>query len=140
MGLKADSLRVKLIPSIPSIISDGSYLGRTPVGGRKDDVVAFHFFEGNVSVDGEAVKAGVTVAEHNSGELFYNLNHDQTAVWEKRKALRLSQEKPEALAPSTDDSSSVKKSIGDQGVFVNLHILNQGGNTAPPPRQRKAGA
>ena len=48
-GLKTDLLKAQLIPAIPDIIKNGEYHGREELyKERKDDVVAFHFFTGDV--------------------------------------------------------------------------------------------
>lgn len=45
-------------------------MGRFPIDNpRTDDIVAFHHFRAPVSLDGEVVIAGVSVAEDNCGNL-----------------------------------------------------------------------
>ncbi len=85
-GLPTDRLKVQIIPAIKDIIERGEYHGREELySERSDDVVAFHFFTGNVVVGDKTVQAGVSVAEDSRGNLFYNLNHDTDALWEKIK-------------------------------------------------------
>jgi len=148
-GLTTDTLRVQLIPAIPDIITKGEYHGRQePVRQRKDKIVAFHFFTASIDVDGKVVEAGISVAEDNRGNLFYNLNHDPGALLAKRKAPLLPQIEaggaepspvpslPRVEAggsePSGDGEASLKQSMPDTADDVNLKIMRQNsGNTDP---------
>ena len=116
-----------MIPAIPDIIKNGEYHGREDLyKERKDDVVAFHFFTGDVHLDGKRVEAGVTVAEDSRGNLLYNLNHDTEALWAKLKAPRLPGSEARGAEPSRgDESSSLDTSIPNTDDHVNIKIIDQ---------------
>ena len=123
-GLKTDELKARLIPGIPALIRDGAIGAREPVT-REDGIVAFYHITGNVRIGDEIVQAGISVGEDGFGNLFYNMNHDTEVLWEKRKARLLPRSEAGGGEPSTDKGLSMKKSIGDQTGFVNLHVLGQ---------------
>ncbi len=123
-GLKTDELKARLIPGIPALIRDGAIGAREPVT-REDGIVAFYHITGNVRIGDEIVQAGISVGEDGFGNLFYNMNHDTEVLWEKRKARLLPRSEAGGGEPSTDKGLSMKKSIGDQTGFVNLHVLGR---------------
>lgn len=123
-GLKTDELKARLIPGIPALIRDGAIGAREPVT-REDGIVAFYHITGNVRIGDEIVQAGISVGEDGFGNLFYNMNHDTELLWEKRKARLLPRSEAGGGEPSTDKGLSMKKSIGDQTGFVNLHVLGR---------------
>lgn len=123
-GLKTDELKARLIPGIPALIRDGAIGAREPVI-REDGIVAFYHITGNVRIGDEIVQAGISVGEDGFGNLFYNMNHDTEVLWEKRKARLLPRSEAGGGEPSTDKGLSMKKSIGDQTGFVNLHVLGR---------------
>ena len=123
-GLKTDELKARLIPGIPALIRDGAIGAREPVI-REDGIVAFYHITGNVRIGDEIVQAGISVGEDGFGNLFYNMNHDTEVLWEKRKARLLPRSEAGGGEPSTDNGLSVRKSIGDQIAFVNLHVLSR---------------
>lgn len=123
-GLKTDELKARLIPGIPALIRDGAIGAREPVI-REDGIVAFYHITGNVRIGDEIVQAGISVGEDGFGNLFYNMNHDTEVLWEKRKARLLPRSEAGGGEPSTDKRLSVRKSIGDQIAFVNLHVLSR---------------
>lgn len=125
-GAKTDELKAKLFPAIPDVIERGQYHGREAVTGRKDDIVAFHYFDGRVDVGGNPVQAGATVAEDSRGNLFYNINHDANTLWEKRKARHLPRLEARGGEPSTEGSPSAEDNITENDEAVNIIILSPG--------------
>lgn len=92
---------------------------------RSDSIVAFHFFNANVSVDGESVEAGVSVAEDSHGNLFYNLNHDTDALWEKIKPQNL-----DRFYSRADDGAQVGRNRFESEARLsdlNMKMLSSGG-------------
>jgi hypothetical protein len=114
-----DPERLKLLPAVKPLIEHGDYIGRAEVKEkRKDGIVAYHYFEGNVKIGGATKFAGVSVGEDAFKHKFYNLTEDPDVLLEakKRKALGSSEEKvlsptPSAARGTTDekDRSRVPK-------------------------------
>lgn len=141
-GLKIDPLKAKLTPAIRPIIEKGEYHGRSELTKpRKDDIVAFHYFSGNVLVGDQVVSVGINVGEDSRGNLFYNMNHDPDALLKKQKASGLPREYARGLKPLPDssfteekasdpessdtESDTLEQSINAAGDGVNLTILNK---------------
>jgi len=100
---RPDPKRLKLLPAVRLIIERGDYIGCAELSKeRKDGLVAFHYFEGNVMVGGEKKFAGVSVGEDAFKHKFYNLTEDPDALLaaKKRKAQGSSEEKILSPAPS----------------------------------------
>lgn len=122
-GVTTDVRKVQLLPALPSIIESGRYHGREVVTGRTDDIVAFHFFDGHVEIAGAQVQAGVTVAEDSFGNLFYNLNHDADALWEKRRARLLPGSEARDGEPSAGSRRSLGVTVDQDAPTVNIAVL-----------------
>lgn len=69
-----------LLPAVPVIIGEGTYLGSTTISkNRGDEVLAFHGFMGKVLLQKEEIEVFVNVYEDSNGCKFYNLNkNDET--------------------------------------------------------------
>lgn len=112
-GLPTDLDKARLIPAIPEIIRNGEYTGRFPIDKpRKDDIVAFHHFQGPVKLGDKIVQAGVSVAEDAFGNLFYNLNRDPQALLEKRKAALLPGLEAQGARPTESSDFTQEKARG----------------------------
>lgn len=123
-GITTDALKAKLFPAIRDVIEQGEYHGREVVTGRRDDIVAFHYFDGFVDVGGDVVQVGATVAEDSRGNLFYNINHDADQLWSKRKAHHeLGLEAPGG-EPLSEGQPSIKYNVAEKNDAVNLIILS----------------
>lgn len=126
LGLRNDALKVKLLPSVQSLIQSGDYHGREELyKQRSDSITAFHFFSGKVSVDGKVVTAGVTVGEDAFGNLFYNVTHNESRFWKDRSPLVLPRENAEGPKGLQENGEpSTKQSLSDDEGNVNLVILD----------------
>ena len=141
-GLKIDPLKAKLTPAIKPIIESGEYHGRAELTKpRADDIVAFHYFSGNVQVGDQIVSVGVNVGEDSRGNLFYNLNHNPESLLRKQKAPSLPGEyaRGSELLPDSDftrvesrgsestdtENDILEQSINTQDDGVNITILNK---------------
>jgi len=69
-----------LLPSVPIIISKGTYLGSTTISkNRGDEALAFHGFLGTIELQERMIEVFVNVYEDSNGCKFYNLNkNDET--------------------------------------------------------------
>ena len=124
-GLTTDLQKARLIPAIPQIIQNGEYYGREELyKPRKDDIVAFHFFVGMVDLNGKPVQAGVTVGEDSRGNLFYNLNHDTEALWDRLKAPRLPRLEARGAEPLAGEVVPPDgKNIAQTDENVNIQVV-----------------
>ncbi len=95
----ANADKLRLVPAIPNIIAHGDYEGRAEVARRPDGIVAFHYFGGDVRLGERVVRVGVTVAEDDQGNKFYNLNPDPEAL-RKRPAQAVPQIQERGPGPS----------------------------------------
>lgn len=68
-----DTSTLRLLPAIEGIISSGEYVGNKPAINRKDGIVKFHRFEGDVALGDEVVRTAILVGEDDRGNLFYDL-------------------------------------------------------------------
>jgi hypothetical protein len=100
----SDSEKLKLLPAVKNIIEHGDYIGRTD---GKGSVVAYHYFEGNVTIGGVKKFVGVTVGEDNRGNKFYNLNENPDVLLVKKKARELAQNSAGGRGPSGDSVPEV---------------------------------
>ncbi|PHS70696.1 MAG: hypothetical protein COB23_03215 [Methylophaga sp.] len=130
-GLKSNPVKGGLIPSIPSIIKRGQYIGRTALDKpRSDTVIAFHYFEGNVSLGGEVYNVRLSVGEDAHGKLVYNL------VEGNKKGSQLTRVISQGSEPSdstfTQESTrgaETSKPLGADGL--NITILSQNDKSKP---------
>jgi phage-related protein (TIGR01555 family) len=96
-----DPERLKLLPSVKPIIEHGDYIGRSDSNKqRKDGIVAFHYFEGNVKIGDETKFVGVSVGEDSRGNKFYNLNQDPDVLLKKSQANKKTADLAEDMALS----------------------------------------
>jgi hypothetical protein len=122
-GLRTDALRTRLIPAIPAIIERGIYTGRFPVDKpRPDHVVAFHHFMAPVKIGDATVEAGVSVAEDQAGNLFYNLNHDPEALLQKRKLRGASAAEELSVEPQLTQVRSPGEAAGDPETTLDQSV------------------
>ncbi|RUT30900.1 hypothetical protein WG29040_23465 [Pseudomonas sp. PAMC 29040] len=86
MGMKADPLKAKLIEYVREILETGAAGQRQePHKERNEGFVAFYFIQKQVKVNDLLVTAGVTVAEDDHGNLFYNVSHSEQESWKAKK-------------------------------------------------------
>jgi hypothetical protein len=115
-----DPERLKLLPAVPSLIQHGDYLGRSGLmKERKDGMVAFHYFEGNVKTKEGTKFVGISVGEDKRGNKFYNLTENSDALLEKKKARKSAEMKARGRVPFGDSASDA--SIEDE--VLNLTVV-----------------
>lgn len=86
LGMKADTLKAKLIEHVREILESGTAGQRQePHKERNEGFVAFYFIQKQVKVNDLLVTAGVTVAEDGQGNLFYNVSHAGQECWKAKK-------------------------------------------------------
>lgn len=86
LGMKADTLKAKLIEHVREILETGTAGPRQePHKERNEGFVAFYFIQKQVKVNDLLVTAGVTVAEDSQGNLFYNVSHAGQESWKAKK-------------------------------------------------------
>lgn len=126
MGISgADIRKWQMVPYLPEIIANSKLIhtkGLTKK--RKDNIVAFHWLEGNVAYQGHILRVGLQIAEDTNGNKFYNLNEDLDA-WERK--YKAPDQHPTQLTAGNqelfqDDESSVENSINTAHDNVNIHI------------------
>lgn len=139
LGLRNDTLKAKLLPSVRAIIQLGKYYGREALyKTRNDGIVAFHFFEGGVSVDGKNVLAGVTVGEDENGNLFYNVSHENSRGWKDRSPQSLPRDATDLEGLQANSEPSTRQSVSDDDGNVNLVILDGAPTGTPTTTIREA--
>jgi hypothetical protein len=125
--LHLDPVKARLIPAIPDVISNGDYIGRFPLDKeRPDHIVAFHFFEAPVELDGTVHEVGVSVGEDQHGKLVYNLTRDPQALLEKRKAQILPQLESGESEPSVG-GDTLKQTIAPDEDGINIDVNSRPG-------------
>lgn len=73
-GIRSNPVKGELIPSIPKILTNGVYTGESELTKkRNDDIVKFHYFDGNVDLAGDTYSIRLSVGEDARGNLLYNL-------------------------------------------------------------------
>lgn len=78
----------QLVPRLKEIVESAEYIRRnTLTKKRKDDIVAFHWLEADVQLNGKSLRVGLHIAEDSKGNKFYNLNHDLEDFQKRREAL-----------------------------------------------------
>jgi len=98
--------RLKLLPAVKPLIEKGDYIGRHKLEKeRKDGVVAFHYFEGNVTIGKEKKFIGVSVYEDKSGNKFYNLVENPDVLLAKKKTRQIAQDSAGVYVPFGDSVS-----------------------------------
>ena len=119
----ADTTKLRLLPAVPDIIEGGKYGGRrvaeTP---RRDGVVAFHWFEASVDLDGRPVRVGITVYEDARGNKFYNLNTDPE---------RFAKKAQEVARPHDAGSLAPESDVGASESGVNIALDERAQPDAP---------
>jgi hypothetical protein len=110
---------------VKQVIEKGDYIGKAEINKpRKDGTVRFHYFEGNVTLDGKKRFVGVSVGEDSRGNKFYNLNEDPDVLMAKKKARDSAEDTARGLVPSGVSASEVlDASIEDGGLNINLYLL-----------------
>jgi hypothetical protein len=92
--------RLKLLPAVKPIIERGDYIGRSNLKEeRKDGIVAFHYFEGNIKIGGKPKFLGVSVGEDSRGNKFYNLTENPDTLLAKKKARESAEDTARGLVP-----------------------------------------
>ncbi|KDB52039.1 hypothetical protein X805_24090 [Sphaerotilus natans subsp. natans DSM 6575] len=130
-GMTSDPIKLAVSRHVEEILTGGRYDGKEGLNkARKDDFVAFHFFEKEVDIGDLLVTAGVTVAERKGGGLMlaYGLGHEIEKRWQKRKGE--SPDLPQVKSPSAGDSETTgavyDSILGESVDEVNepgLHIV-----------------
>lgn len=126
----ADPRKWQLVPRLKEIVESAEYIRRnTLTKKRKDDIVAFHWLEADVQLNGKSLRVGLHIAEDSKGNKFYNLNHDLEDFQKRREALagHLENKRGPQTELLQDASASVASNIGTDADGVNLHILPRGG-------------
>lgn len=73
----SDRRKWKLFPKLKEIIEGARYIERKPLHKqRKDNIVAFHWLEADVTLADEHLRVGIQIAEDTNGKKFYNVNQD----------------------------------------------------------------
>lgn len=125
-----DLKKWKMVPHLREIVESAEYKAKAELNKpRKDRIVAFHWLEATIELEGKFFRVGVNIAEDADGNKFYNFNEDLDAWEQKYKAPdnRSGQYTPGAQELLQDASASVASNIGTDADGVNLHILPRGG-------------
>lgn len=74
LNSSANPDKLKLVVALPDIIAHGEYLGRSENThqDKHKNIRAYHFIQGDVTLDGKQVPVRVNVEEHVDGKLYYN--------------------------------------------------------------------
>ena len=124
----ADPRKWKLFPKLKELVENAEYIQRADLNkDRKDNIIAFHWLEADVILNGEHLRIGINVAEDADGNKFYNINQDLAGWLEKEEALaghRRIKHGPQTELLQ-DVNTSVKETIEQAGDNVNLHILSE---------------
>lgn len=71
----ANEEKIKMLPSVSSIIKQGEYQSEEkPSHQREDGIIKFHRISNTVNMAGKKYQASVLVGEDKAGNKFYNLN------------------------------------------------------------------
>jgi hypothetical protein len=137
---RANPDKLRLVPAIRALLEKGRYDGRTPVDKpRKDGIVAFHWFEADVELQGQMRRVGVNVYEDAQGNKFYNLTPDPDMVNAPEARSHKSQagasetrleelgRDPEGLV--SDRDGPLKQNIGAAEDGINLTVEQSAGGT-----------
>lgn len=145
----ADPRKWKLVPRLKELIEKADYITRRELNKkRKDDIVVFHWLEGNVDLDGERLRVGFQIGEDSKGNKFYNLNQD-LEKWERRYKKTEDQRQSNSdfqkrKTPDRTDigfggqelfqdaSASIENTITTSTDGVNLYILSEGAQGEAP--------
>lgn len=135
----ADKRKWQLVPKLKELVENAEYIRRDELyKARRDGIIAFHWLETDVELDGEPLRVGFNIGEDAQGNKFYNLNHDLEEFRAKKE---------EALAgllahnrgPQTElhqgATAPVETRIPVSDDGVNLYILSES-KTAEEPRAR----
>ena len=129
-----DVKKWKLVPYLREIVEKAEHKKRVPLkNARKDKIVAFHWLEADVELDGAPLRVGVNIAEDAAGNKFYNMNEEIGAWREKYEAPdnRSGQLPPEAqeLLQDGEPSAGLNISISDADVKPAATGDDKGGGT-----------
>ncbi len=69
-------MKWKMIPALREIIESAEKVSTKKAKGRDDGIVAFHWLEATVNLEGRDFRVGVQIGEDKSGNKFFNLNQD----------------------------------------------------------------
>ena len=128
----ADKRKWQLIPRLKELVENAEYIQRNDLSKtRKDRIVAFHWLEASVELDGRLLRVGLNIAEDFNGNKFYNLNHDlEEFKAGKQEALGNSQKnKSGGQELLQDASASIGTKIIPNDGDVNLYILSEKSST-----------
>ena len=124
----ADPRKWQLVPRLKELVENAAYIQRVPLSKpRQDDIVAFHWLEADVNLNGEPLRVGIQIAEDSKGNKFYNLNQDLEG-WNKKNEALAGHRKIKS-GPQTElqqsASAPLDMNIDTEADGVNLQILPQ---------------
>ena len=131
-GMRNDPLKAKLVPMAVSILTTGVVSGPSPLSKpRSDGITEFYFFEKDVDVEDKIVTAGATVGRDNHGNLLYNISHDESQAWAKRKGQpddpsKIDRGQAGLMDDVTaDPTNSIDQNSGDGFNLVILKVIDK---------------
>ncbi len=115
-------MKWKMIPALREIIESAEKVSTKKAKGRDDGIVAFHWLETTVSVEGITYRVGVHIAEDARGNKFYNLNQDLDGWAQKYETPGVAGKFKSRVPGQKDDDSSFTQTIpqADDGVNIVL--------------------
>lgn len=122
-----DKRKWKLVPKLQEIIVNAEYKNtKASDKARKDGIIAFHWLESDVVLDGELLRVGIQIGENAKGKLFYNINQDLVRYRTKKessKGLPCAKMYGPIEELNQDANASNELNISDVADNVNMEIL-----------------
>ena len=115
----ADFRKWQLFPQLRTILEKAEYIREEATSNRQDDFAKAHWFEVDVVLNGQPLRAGFTLLEDVNGNLFYNISADISATETKNPPHSL---KPAAQRRGHEELSRktgvepAESSTGPQGL------------------------
>jgi hypothetical protein len=121
-SFSGDPLKLKVLPAVRNVIEQGVYEGREQLHKeRKDGIIAFHKFSGNVTLGNRLVRIEVLVAEDRNGnkhyDLFANYKNEEGDAVATRRQMR------SGASPSKAGKPTYEQSIRASTDRINIRIL-----------------
>ncbi|WP_418764643.1 hypothetical protein [Mailhella sp.] len=135
----ADKRKWQLVPKLKELVESAEYIRRDELyKARRDGIIAFHWLETDVELNGETLRVGFNIGEDAQGNKFYNLNHD-LEEFRAKKEEALAGHLAHNRGPQTElpqgATAPVEARIPVSDDGVNLYILSEA-ETAEEPRAR----
>lgn len=135
----ADKRKWQLVPKLKELVENAEYIRRDELyKARRDGIIAFHWLETDVELNGEPLRVGFNIGEDAQGNKFYNLNHD-LEEFRAKKEEALAGHLAHNRGPQTElpqgATAPVEARIPVSDDGVNLYILSES-KTAEEPRAR----